>query len=122
MSTSIMLTQPDWPLATATVMPVCTGSKKGLAGLFKLSSKKINSKKSSNMKKAFSPRAMSKQELAMTYFPHSSKATAVAHLMSWIRRCAPLWERLTALPTYRRTAKWFTHDEVTLIAQYIGDP
>ncbi len=35
-----------------------------------------------------------KKELALQYFPDSNPRTAVGHLMSWIRRCTPLWDEL----------------------------
>ena len=39
----------------------------------------------------FINRSYTKKELGMMYFPESMPRTAVNHLMSWIRRCQPLW-------------------------------
>ena len=42
----------------------------------------------------FKIRTYTKKELALMYFPESYPRTAVNHLMAWIRRCDPLWEKL----------------------------
>jgi hypothetical protein len=39
----------------------------------------------------FINRTYTKKELGLMYFPESMPRTAVNHLMSWIRRCQPLW-------------------------------
>ncbi|MBR6196293.1 MAG: DUF4248 domain-containing protein, partial [Bacteroidaceae bacterium] len=47
------------------------------------------------MNSEFPVRSYGKSELALLYFPTAtSKHTAVSHLMSWIRRCAPLNDEL----------------------------
>ena len=48
-----------------------------------------------------------KKELALLYFPDSNPRTAVNHLMSWIRRCTPLWNELQQTGYYP-TSKAFT--------------
>ena len=74
------------------------------------------------MKSEFPIRSYGKSELALLYFPTAtSKHTAVSHLMSWIRRCAPLNDELYD-NGYRPTNKLFSAREVRLITQYLGDP
>lgn len=70
----------------------------------------------------FTIRAYSKQELALLYFPTaSSPHTAVNHLMSWIRRCTPLWHELESMG-YMKMRKYFTPREVKAIIDNIGEP
>ncbi len=66
-------------------------------------------------------RAYTKKELALMYFPDSSPHTAVSHLMSWIRRCTPLWEQLQATG-YEPTCKTFTPRQVKAIVEQLGEP
>ena len=66
-------------------------------------------------------RSYSKQELAMLYFPDSDPRIATNHLMRWINRCPPLLEALAKLH-YRRSAKFFTTTQVTMIMEYLGEP
>lgn len=77
----------------------------------------INHQTKSNMK----IRSYSKQELAMLYFPDSDPRIATNHLMRWINRCPPLLEALSKLH-YRRSAKFFTTTQVTMIMEYLGEP
>lgn len=67
------------------------------------------------------PRAYSKSELALLYFPYSSPHTAVNHLMSWIARCAPLAEELRRTG-YKKTSKMFTPRQVAAIVAQLGEP
>ncbi len=63
-----------------------------------------------------------KSELALLYFPKTdSPHTASNHLMSWIRRNPILVEELRKLG-YRKSAKFFTPNEVALVVKYIGEP
>ncbi len=69
----------------------------------------------------FIVRSYTKKELALMYFPESNPRTAVNHLMTWIRRCAPLWKELQATGYYVNS-KAFTPKEVALIVDYLGEP
>ena len=62
-----------------------------------------------------------KKELALLYFPGSNPRTAVNHLMSWIRRCTPLWNELQQTGYYP-TSKAFTPRQVRAIVDYLGEP
>ena len=66
-------------------------------------------------------RAYTKKELALCYFPNSNPRTAVNHLMSWIQRCAPLWEQLQQMG-YIATSKAFTPRQVRAIVEQLGEP
>ena len=54
----------------------------------------------------FKIRTYTKKELALMYFPESYPRTAVNHLMAWIRRCDPLWEKLLKMDTARRAKRF----------------
>ena len=70
----------------------------------------------------FEIRSYPKKELALLYFPTAATPhAAVTHLMSWIRRCAPLAAELEKLG-FQKTAKWFLAREVRLIIHYLGEP
>ena len=73
------------------------------------------------MDKDFIIRAYTKKELALSYFPDSQPRTAVNHLMSWIRRCRPLWTELLSTG-YTMTSKSFTPRQVRTIVHHLGDP
>ena len=60
-----------------------------------------------------------KKELALQYFPDSNPRTAVGHLMSWIRRCTPLWDELQQTGYYP-ACKAFTPRQVRAIVEYLG--
>ena len=62
-----------------------------------------------------------KSELALMYFPDSTPATAVKHLMSTIRRCDMLWDELQAMG-YNKRRKTFTPREVRAIVDWLGAP
>lgn len=64
---------------------------------------------------------MTKQELALQYFPQSAPDTAVRHLMRWIARCPPLTEAL-AQTGYRNRSRFFTRRQVLLIHDFLGEP
>ena len=73
------------------------------------------------MDNKFIPRAYTKKELALQYFPDSNPRTAVNHLMSWIRQCSQLWEQLRDTG-YSTTSKAFTPRQVRIIVQHLGEP
>ena len=71
---------------------------------------------------SFRIRSYSKAELAMCYFPTTPNPhTAVNHLMSWIKRCTPLYGSLVR-HGYTNTSKWFSPRQVRLIVEYLGEP
>ena len=69
----------------------------------------------------FINRTYTKKELSLMYFPESMPRTAVNHLMSWIRRCRPLWDELQEMG-YEKTCKSFTPKQVKAIFDNLGDP
>ena len=69
----------------------------------------------------FINRSYTKKELGLMYFPESMPRTAVNHLMSWIRRCQPLWEELQEMG-YEKTCKSFTPKQVKAIFDKLGEP
>ncbi|MGN8724254.1 DUF4248 domain-containing protein [Segatella copri] len=69
----------------------------------------------------FKIRTYTKKELALMYFPESYPRTAVNHLMAWIRRCDPLWEKLLKMG-YCKTSKSFSPKQVKTIFDYLGEP
>ena len=66
-------------------------------------------------------RTMTKQELALQYFPDATSETAVRHLTRWIARCHPLAQALAGTG-YQSRNRTFTWKQVTLIRQYLGGP
>ena len=69
----------------------------------------------------FPIRPYTKKELALLYFPGSTPRTAVNHLMSWIRRCTPLWNELQQTGYYP-ASKAFTPRQVRAIVAQLGEP
>ena len=70
----------------------------------------------------FIPRAYTKKELALMYFPEApTPHAAVRHLMAWVMHCTPLWNELIAMG-YQKKSKMLTPREVTAIVQYLGEP
>ena len=67
----------------------------------------------------FINRTYTKKELGLMYFPESMPRTAVNHLMSWIRRCQPLWDELQQMG-YEKTCKSFTPKQVKAIIDNLG--
>ena len=67
------------------------------------------------------PRTITKQELALLYFPNSAPRTAVNHLRQWIIRCTPLREALEQAHS-RPADKYFTTRQMSLIFQFLGEP
>ena len=62
-----------------------------------------------------------KSELALLYFPDSTPHVALNRLNSWIRRCTPLTEALSAC--YQNpNAKYFSSQAVRHIVEYLGEP
>ena len=64
---------------------------------------------------------MTKQELALQYFPDAASETAVRHLMRWIARCRPLTEALAGTG-YQCRNRSFTRRQVMLIRDFLGEP
>ncbi|MDE5678602.1 DUF4248 domain-containing protein [Phocaeicola sp.] len=64
---------------------------------------------------------MTKQQLAMQYFPQSATKTAVRHLMRWITSCPQLADELRAAG-YRPRNRSFTWRQVELIHRHLGIP
>lgn len=69
----------------------------------------------------FQIRPYTKKELALMYFPDSLPRTASKHLMTWIERCTPLWNKLIE-EGYQKTSKSFTPKQVKDIVYYLGEP
>ncbi len=66
-------------------------------------------------------RCISKKELALLYFPHSSPDTARRRLMRWIRKCQPLVEALRR-EHYDSHSHMFTKRQVQIIIYYLDEP
>jgi len=64
---------------------------------------------------------MTKQELALRYFPNANSQTAVRHLARWIARCRPLTEAL-AKTGYQSRNRSLTCRQVLLICEFLGEP
>ena len=59
---------------------------------------------------------------ALLYFPMAGdKITARRHLMSWIKRCPPLWEGIRQLG-YHQRCQYFSPKMVQLIYHFLGEP
>ena len=69
----------------------------------------------------FQVRAYTKKELALMYFPNSLPRTAAKHLIAWIQRCTPLWNKLQKAG-YQKMSKSFTPNQVKDIVYYLGEP
>ena len=68
----------------------------------------------------FINRSYTKKELGLMYFPESMPRTAVNHLMSWIRRCQPLWDELQQMKETVITIKIFFHGIKQLFSVYFA--
>lgn len=64
---------------------------------------------------------MTKQELALQYFPDATSETAVRHLMRWITGCVPLAEALAGTG-YQSRNRSLTWRQVLLIRSFLGEP
>lgn len=64
---------------------------------------------------------MTKQQLALQYFPDAASETAVRHLMRWITGCLPLTEAL-AKTGYQSRNRSLTWKQVLLIRDFLGEP
>ena len=62
-----------------------------------------------------------KQELAMLYFPDSTKEAASRNLRRWIEKCSQLHEALQNIG-YDKNRKFFLRNEVKLIVIHLGEP
>ena len=69
----------------------------------------------------FESRIYRKQELAMLYFPDLDKTAAQRNLRRWIKRCTELYQQLVE-NGYDKNRKFYLHQEVDLIVQYLGLP
>ena len=65
--------------------------------------------------------AYRKNELAMLYFPDSSKESAGRNLRRWIKNCTELYQRLTE-SGFDKNRKFYLRREVELIIEYLGLP
>ncbi len=63
-----------------------------------------------------------RRALAAAYFPDTDPDEAVRRLRLWIRRCKPLYSRLTQGGSSFDRRKLFTVREVRLIMEYLGEP
>jgi hypothetical protein len=73
------------------------------------------------MEKEFVIRSYSYCELAMLYFPNSTKKSASAQLGRWIRRSLKLREQLKEIG-FNKGIKILTPLQVKLIIEYYGQP
>lgn len=73
------------------------------------------------MEKEFVIRSYSYCELAMLYFPNSTKKSASAQLGRWMRQNEKLKMQLCELG-YRPRKKILTPSQVKLIVELIGEP
>lgn len=64
---------------------------------------------------------MTKQQLALQYFPDTVSETAVRHLMRWINGCRPLTEALAGTG-YQSRNRSLTWRQVLLIRDFLGEP
>lgn len=66
-------------------------------------------------------RSYGKQELALLYFPDSTPSVACAHLVRWLTRCKPLYDKLLK-SGYNKWCKEFTPMQVSYIFFFLGEP
>lgn len=64
---------------------------------------------------------ISKQKLAMLYFPNKSRRNALDTLNRWINNCYGLREQLDVLG-YRPKNRWLTKRQVDVISDFLGEP
>ena len=64
---------------------------------------------------------LSKSELALTYFPQSNPSDAVRTLMKMVDYCKELHQALLATG-YKKTQRFFTPKQISLIYAYLGEP
>ena len=69
----------------------------------------------------FQLRIYRKQELAMMYFPDSSKESAGRNLRRWIKRCTELSNKLDEIG-YDKHRQFYLRNEVALIVKHLGLP
>lgn len=75
-----------------------------------------------NPQVSFPLRPYTKKELSLLYFPDATPENAVRHLMSWMRRCTELWQKLQADPGYGKYNRTLSTRQVKLIVYYLGEP
>lgn len=63
-----------------------------------------------------------RRSLAQMYFPDLELEHAVRRLTAWIRRCKPLYERLTQDRKSFDRRHLLTVREARLIMEYLGEP
>ncbi len=73
------------------------------------------------MEKEFVIRSYSYCELAILYFPNSTKKSASAQLGRWIRGNEKLKSQLTEMG-FKPKKKLLTPNQVKLIIEYFGEP
>ena len=71
--------------------------------------------------KPFEIRTYGFSELAMLYFPNSSKECAAVQLRRWIKHSVELQNSLSEAG-YRANIKIFTPKQVSVIVNYLGVP
>lgn len=64
---------------------------------------------------------MQKGDLALMYFPNTTRSAALRRLLRWIDKCQPLQDALAATG-YKPQQRWFTARQVRLIAEYFDPP
>ena len=71
--------------------------------------------------RVFELRPYRKTELALMYFPESTKETAVRLLSRWMKDDANIMEELNALG-YNKHRQYLLKREVEVIVKYLGEP
>ena len=71
--------------------------------------------------KVFELRPYRKTELALMYFPESTKETASKLLSRWIKEDANIMKELLALG-YNKYRQYLLKREVEVIVKYLGEP
>lgn len=71
--------------------------------------------------RVFELRPYRKTELALMYFPESTKETAVRLLLRWMKEDAKIMEELNAMG-YNKHRQYLLKREVEVIVKYLGEP
>lgn len=71
--------------------------------------------------RVFVSRPYKKAELALMYFPDSTKETASKLLSRWIKEDANIADELAALG-YNKRRRYLLKPEVEVIVKYLGEP
>ena len=77
------------------------------------------------MNKSFSPtmvyHSVSKDALAMLYFPEHPYESRIKLFRLWITTCKPLHDAL-CVEGYKQKSRYFTPRQVALIYEFLGEP